>query len=566
MKSNFGAKSLKTTIWLLLIAITFLFIYSCKNEEEEKPKVKDIVRKEELFPDRFKTNLSTLINYANEKAGAINDSTTLKYVPLIKSVYEKNNFTSIWSSDGKWTSTGDSLNEFIRSSMNYGLFPVDYHLSALNGIQHQIETDSLAGKDAALWSRADVLLTDAFLHAAADLKRGRLPYDSLSRKDTMFNLDSIYLDAIGKVVQTKSVTGVLQELEPKLPGYRDLKAGVKGFLDSAEFRKYTYLNYPYSDSIEFFGQLKRRLQEENIVDSLPEEMDTTAFKKVIGKYQTAKKLKATGRINENTVKSLNDTEWERYKRIALSLDKYKLMPDTMPTVYVWVNLPAYYLKVVDSDTVVMQSRVIVGATKTRTPELHSEISNFITYPQWTVPYSIVFKEMLPAIQKDVAYLEKQNLIVVDKNDSVLDPEKIDWMKLSKKRFPYLIKQREGDDNSLGVLKFNFRNKYAVYLHDTNVRWMFQKTSRALSHGCVRVQDWRELAHFLVRNDTIKYNIDTLASWIVRQEKHVVSGFKRVPLFIRYFTCEGADGKVKFYDDIYGEDKILTERYFSKNIN
>lgn len=238
----------------------------------------------------------------------------------------------------------------------------------------------------------------------------------------------------------------------------------------------------------------------------------------------------------------------------------------MPTVYVWVNLPAYYLKVVDSDTVVMQSRVIVGATKTRTPELHSEISNFITYPQWTVPYSIVFKEMLPAIQKDVAYLEKQNLIVVDKNDSVLDPEKIDWMKLSKKRFPYLIKQREGDDNSLGVLKFNFRNKYAVYLHDTNVRWMFQKTSRALSHGCVRVQDWRELAHFLVRNDTIKYNIDTLASWIVRQEKHVVSGFKRVPLFIRYFTCEGADGKVKFYDDIYGEDKILTERYFSKNIN
>ena len=141
MKSNFGAKSLKKSAWLLLIAITFLFIYSCKSEEEEKPKEKDIVRKEELFPDRFKTNLSTLINYAVEKSGAINDSTSLKYVPLIKSVYEKNNFTSIWSSDGKWTSTGDSLNEFIRTSMNYGLFPVDYHLSALNAIQHQIQTD-----------------------------------------------------------------------------------------------------------------------------------------------------------------------------------------------------------------------------------------------------------------------------------------------------------------------------------------------------------------------------------------------------------------------------------------
>ena len=295
-------------------------------------------------------------------------------------------------------------------------------------------------------------------------------------------------------------------------------------------------------------------------------MDTTAFKKAIGKYQAAKKLKVTGRINENTVKSLNDTDWERFKRIAISLDKYKLMPDTVPPIYVWVNLPSYHLKVIECDTLVMDSRVIVGAVKTRTPELHSEISNFITYPQWTVPFSIVFKEMLPAIQKDVAYLEKQNLIVVDKNDSVLDPEKIDWSKLSKKKFPYLIKQREGDDNSLGVLKFNFRNKYAVYMHDTNARWMFQKSLRALSHGCVRVQDWRGLAHFLVRNDTVKYSLDTLASWIVREEKHVVSGFKKVPLFIKYFTCEGAYGKVKFYDDIYCEYKILAEKYFSKNLN
>src|SRR5205085_5420482 len=113
----------------------------------------------------------------------------------------------------------------------------------------------------------------------------------------------------------------------------------------------------------------------------------------IGKYQAARKLKVTGRVNENTVNSLNDTNWERFKRIALSLDKYKLMADTMPTTHVWVNIPSYNLKVVDSDSVVMESKVIVGATKTRTPELYSEISNFITYPQWTVPYSIVFKEM-----------------------------------------------------------------------------------------------------------------------------------------------------------------------------
>ena len=116
------------------------------------------------------------------------------------------------------------------------------------------------------------------------------------------------------------------------------------------------------------------------------------------------------------------------------------------------------------------------------------------------------------------------------------------------------------------MKFNFRNKYSVYLHDTNARWLFSKQSRALSHGCVRVQHWEDLARFLVRNDTIRYSVDTLDAWIARQEKHVVSGFKKVPLFIRYFTCEGVDGSVKFYDDIYAEDKMLTEKYFSKNIN
>jgi murein L,D-transpeptidase YcbB/YkuD len=556
---------MKTTSWLLFIALSCLSVSSCKSDDD-KPKEKDIVRKEELFPDRVKTNLTKLIHYSAEHNGKINDSNSLHNHSLVKNVYENNNFTAVWSAEGKYSPIGDSLNNFVKTSMHYGLFPTDYHLKALNGIQHRIDTDSLASKDAALWSRADVLLTDAFLRIASHLKRGRLPYDSTSRKDTLINFDSISLNALNSVMITKSLTNILHELEPKLPGYVELRAGAKEYVDTTEFRQYTYLQYPYTDSVAFFGLLEKRLLEEKLFDSLPPQLDTTTFRKVIGKYQAAKKLKVTGRINENTVKSLNDNNWERFKRLAVSLDKFKLMPDTMPPIYVWVNIPGYYLKVVDADTVALESKVIVGATKTRTPELYSEISNFITYPQWTVPYSIVFKEMLPAIQKDVAYLEKQNLIVVDRYDSVLDPEKIDWKKLSKKKFPYQIKQREGDDNSLGVMKFNFRNKYAVYLHDTNARWMFQKTGRALSHGCVRVQDWRDLAHFLVRNDTIKYNMDTLASWIVRQEKHVVSGFKKVPLFIRYFSCEGSYGKVKFYDDIYGDDKILAERYFSKNIN
>lgn len=537
---------------------------SCRDSG--KPSEKDIVKKPELLEDRIKENLTITLDYANANQGKINDTTQVTLPLFLKKVYETNGYNPIWSYKGKWNRIGDSLYHFIANSKEHGLFPSDYYYGTLSGVDSLLKRDSLANKDAALLSRADIMMTDALFQVSRHLKRGRLPYDSLTiRKDTIVITDTFYTNVLNEITTSKQVYGTLSKLEPVLPGYVALKEGVKEFLDSTEFRKYTYLYYPYTDSVRFFDQLKNRLYEEKIFDSLPPSLDSTGWRKAITKYQALKKLKTTGRVNENTINRLNNTAWERFKRIAISLDKYKLMVDTMPANYAWVNIPSYNLKVFEGDSLAVESKVIVGASKTRTPELYSEISNFITYPQWTVPYSIIFKEMLPAIQKDTNYLKKQNLMVVDKNDSVIPPSKINWSKLSKKYFPYLIRQRQGDDNSLGVLKFNFRNKYSVYLHDTNARWMFSKSDRALSHGCVRVQNWEQLAHYLVRNDTIKYPVDTLLSWIVRQEKHVVSGFKKLPLFIRYFTVEGVNGKVKFYEDIYAEDKVLAERYFSKNI-
>lgn len=170
--------------------------------------------------------------------------------------------------------------------------------------------------------------------------------------------------------------------------------------------------------------------------------------------------------------------------------------------------------------------------------------------------------MLPRIQKDVSYLQRQNLMIVNNKDEVLDPYTIDWSKLSDKHFPYLIRQKQGDDNSLGVIKFNFRNSYSVYLHDTNARWQFNKPVRDISHGCVRVEQWEKLSYFLVRADTVRFPQDTLRAWISRQEKHMVSGFPKLPLFIRYLTIDGKNGKLMFYSDIYGYDRLLKEKYFA----
>src|ERR1044072_7404557 len=210
-----------------------------------------------------------------------------------------------------------------------------------------------------------------------------------------------YLSLFDTLWQNKDVAGLMHALEPKHGGYDSLKAGLQTFLKSAEpLKKYTYVPYPALNSAEYYNILKQRLFEEGLLNSPFDYLDTTSMKLVIGKYQREKGLTETGKLNSNTVSSLNNTSWEKFKRIAITLDRFKLLPDSMPTTYIWVNIPAYRMRVIDSGNVALESNVIVGQPKTRTPLLTSNLTNFITYPQWTVPYSIVFGEMLTKIKSN----------------------------------------------------------------------------------------------------------------------------------------------------------------------
>jgi len=508
------------------------------------------------------TDLKSMLEFASGHGDKLPDSSSLLYRKLVSNVYDSNGYTAIWSSNRRWKPVADSLFAFIDSCKYYGLFPSDYHYAPLSFIERVVREDTLARKNAALWTRADLLLTDAFFMLVKHLKQGRLDYDSVTlRKDSVLS-DTVYTQTLAKALDMRVVAGALQQLEPRHFKYDSLKTYLKEWLSTAHFRPLTWVEYPFKDSAVFYNSLVNRLRESGYVDSAMTPADTAKLAAAIRSYQTNNKLRVTGRPGSETVSMMNNSDWEKFKRIAITMDRYKLLPDSLPKTYVWVNLPSFQLQVIDSDTVVFESKVIVGAPKTRTPELTSEISNFVTYPQWTVPMSIIMKEMLPAIKNNVDYIRKQNLMVVDSRDSVRDPLTINWKRLNKNNFPYQLKQRQGDDNSLGVMKFNFRNKYDVYLHDTNGRWMFDNKFRALSHGCVRVQQWKKLSDFLIRNDTLKYHPDTLKAWIKRQEKHTIWGFAKVPIYLRYFTVDAKKGHIVFYDDIYGEDKQLRNRYFA----
>jgi murein L,D-transpeptidase YcbB/YkuD len=318
------------------------------------------------------------------------------------------------------------------------------------------------------------------------------------------------------------------------------------------------------DSANVKSLLTKRLKDVDTTLHSISEPDSMQVASAIRRYQIRKRLKPDGKFSVSLASSLNESDKEKFIRLAITLDRYKQMP-ALPGQYIWVNIPAYQLTVWEDSIPVLTSKVVVGKPYTRTPILTSAISDMITYPLWHIPNSIIAKEILPNLKKDPGYLSKKGYSLVDGKGNQIDPYLIDWSQ-HEKTIPFRVIQGSGDDNALGVLKFNFPNKYSVYLHDTNQRYLFANRKRALSHGCVRVQEWDKLARYILNQDgminTRSVPVDSMMTWLALKEKHVIPLRKRIPLYIRYFTCEAKDNNLVMHEDIYGEDRKLRDKYFA----
>lgn len=553
-----------------IISISCLFVLAaCNNKskqtgdtiastpEDLQVKTKDIIRRS--------------IELAVNNTGRLEDSTiVLTQARVARSLYEKNDFAPIWCGKEQWLPQGDSLYDLIEKAQLFGLFPEDYHVKELTAIREKFINDSAARsdrKDAALWAGADMMLTDAFVRIIKDIKLGRLPQDSVTlRKDSVLS-DEFYGQQFEALQQAGSVTRLVQSLEPKQRGYRLLKKGIQKFLDSADYREFTVVPAPGKDAVQFKKALQKRLYEEGFIETDSVSADSMQLAQAIKKFQQKKAIAVDGRVGEGTLRMLNINDREKFIRLAISMDKYKMLPETMPSKYIWVNVPANFLELIDQDEVKLTSKVICGKPKTSTPLLTSAIHELITYPQWVPPPSIIMKEILPAVKKNPGYLARKGFSLLDSKGEEVDPYSVDWSKYNK-GIPYRVVQGSGDANALGILKFVFSNKYSVYLHDTNQRYLFGQTMRSLSHGCVRVQEWEKLAYYILKNDSLNAGgggyskADSMRAWLQKKQKHGIALKNKMPVFIRYITCEGKDGSIVFYDDIYGNDKMLREKYFA----
>lgn len=555
------------------VSITFLIIImfsfcGCKGENKNMQDTSVVVKEAKQMNTSVQEVIKQLLEDLPETTGKLSDSAKIKSKAALDFIYKKKEYAPFWSNEEALKTKAAQLIKYIDTVHRHGLFKADYNYGSINALNKVLEKDSAKRKDAVLWAKLDLMLSNAFVLLVQDLKQGRLLTDSAKMLYAPQNFD-FFSSNLESFTGGKALSAVMDSLQPRHKGYWELKKAIVRFTDSMDRRNYTYLLYPNKDSLGFLKQFQRRLGESGIALEKGQPLDSFGLNTLVKLYQKKKQLKQDGKITSSLVRVLNNTDQEKFKRIAVTLDRYKLLPEKMPEQFIWVNLPGFYMEVMNADTVVLESKIICGKPETPTPQITSAITDMVLNPTWTVPSSIIEKEMLPGLKRNPGYLARRGLYLLNGKGEKIDPYKINWAKY-KKGIPYRIQQGSGDNNALGVIKFNFSNKYDVYLHDTNARGLFKRAYRSLSHGCVRVQEWKKLAFFIARNDslkikptdTLRYTTDSLVAWLDHGGYRKVLVNNKIPLFIRYFTTEGKNGKLKFNDDIYGDDRELRERYFS----
>lgn len=244
------------------------------------------------------------------------------------------------------------------------------------------------------------------------------------------------------------------------------------------------------------------------------------------------------------------------KQLVANMERWRWINSGLGDRYISVNVPSFKLKVIEKDSVVLESKVIIGKMETPTPELESVVRSFIIYPYWHVPKSIV-KEILPHIQQDTSYLKKHSYDVLNQQGKPVTTSGINWQAYDAETFPYVLRQREGSENTMGIIKFVFSNNYGVYLHDTNARNLFSRSDRALSHGCIRVHKATDLARYLIKDDHI-VSPEDLDQYLMLQRRMKIELIRPIPVYLQYFTCELKGEEIIFYNDIYGKDHALID--------
>ena len=275
----------------------------------------------------------------------------------------------------------------------------------------------------------------------------------------------------------------------------------------------------------------------------------------VRRFQARHGLMPDGVVGRGTIEALNIPVTTRINQLEINLKRLSEVAPKLGRRYVFVNIAGQEVEAVENGQVVIRKRVIVGKEDRQTPELTSKINFIVLNPYWNVPLSIATKDLLPKIKANPRFLSRMGIRVFKgwgMNAPEVDPSTVNWSDPEVTR-QYRLRQDPSRLNSLGTVKINFPNQYAVYLHDTPVKTLFGRNARNFSSGCVRVQDVRDLVAWLT-DENKGWNRARIDSTIASGEHMDVPLVSPVPIYMMYLTAWVAeDGVVNFRDDVYDRD-------------
>lgn len=252
---------------------------------------------------------------------------------------------------------------------------------------------------------------------------------------------------------------------------------------------------------------------------------------------------------------------DEIRKIGINLERLRWNAHSDSS-YLQVNIPAYELRFFQPDTV-YNFRVIVGKEIHQTPELQSSITHLTTNPDWCIPAKIFRNEILPKMIANSRYADQNHIAVYDATGVFVSATKINLKTISGKPNAYFARQSAGCDNALGKIIFRFQNPYDIYLHDTPEPQLFNAGFRALSHGCIRVEDAEKLAELIFRQENSNPKITSMKTAIAAGKTRSVSLANPLPIKIVYLTCQIMGSILIQYPDVYHLNGDLADKLYGK---